>query len=52
MEYDRYMVTKRVQIEKLPDPMGRKLIGNVRGPVKIERSADEAHQEYLEKVRE
>ena len=52
MEYDRYMVTKKVQIDKLPDPMGRKLVGNERGPARIEKSASQAHHEYLEKVQE
>ena len=52
MEFDRYMVQKKVQIEKLPDPMGRKLVANARGPIKVEKSAAEAHEEYLQLIQE
>ena len=52
MENDRFLLTKKVIVDKLPETMGTRPNVNSHGPVKIERSAAEVHEAYLSKVQE
>ena len=47
MENDRFLLTKKVIVDKLPDTMGTRPQINSLGPVKVERSAAEVHEAYL-----
>jgi len=44
------MITKKVAIDKLPDPMQRRAHVNDKIPIQIERSAADVHEAYLQKV--
>ena len=52
MDNDRFLVTKKVALDKLPDPKDRRPVINDQIPIKIERSAAEMHEAYLARVAE
>ena len=51
MEHDRYMITRKVAVDKLPDTVNKR-VKVIQGPAKIERSAAEVHEAYLAKIEE
>lgn len=52
MENDRFMVTKKVVVDRLPETVGRNPDVNDQAPVKIERSAADVHEAYIKRVKE
>ena len=52
MENDKFLVTKKVAVDKLPDPKDRRAQINDQIPIKIERSAAEMHEAYLARIQE
>ena len=52
IENDRFVLVKKVAVDKLPDPVSHILEINDQTPTRVERSAAEVHEEYLERVKE
>lgn len=52
MENDRFMMTKKVIVDKLPDTNGIRPKINTLAPIFVERSAADVHEAYLQKVQE
>ena len=54
MENDRYVITKKVNVAKLPDPAKKQ--ATIPHPdtiiAKIERSAQEVHEAYMNRIKE